>query len=144
MVFSANISIFLSPRLRPPINNPPTVKLLTSCQTTLLAWCCLPGGTRSLFGPSLLHAFYLLLHGLVLFVPDSLPPIFGQLTWRNRRLPSPTRINLFLCLSFHLSVRAKRGIWSKRVLIRKIGNLFSACIEGILGLFTNCYLHRKL
>ncbi len=45
-------------------------------------------------------------------------------TWRNRRLPSPTRINLSLCPSFRLSVRAKRGIWSKRVLIRKIGNFF--------------------
>jgi hypothetical protein len=42
-------------------------------------------------------------------------------TWRNRRLPSPTRINSFLRLSFCPSVRAKRGIWSKRVLIRKIG-----------------------
>ncbi len=29
---------------------------------------------------------------------------------------------LFLCPSFCLWVRAKRGIWSKRVLIRKIGN----------------------
>ena len=37
---------------------------------------CFPVGNRSLFGPSLLHAFYLLLRGLVLFVPDSLPPIF--------------------------------------------------------------------
>ncbi len=44
------------------------------------------------------------------------------LTWRNHRLPSPTRINLFLRLSFCLSVRAKKGIWSKQVLIRKIGN----------------------
>jgi hypothetical protein len=44
------------------------------------------------------------------------------LTWRNHRLPGPTRINLSLYPSFHLSVRAKRGIWSKRVLIRKIGN----------------------
>ncbi len=47
----------------------------------------------------------------------------STLTWRNRRLPSPTRINLSLLLSFCPSVRAKRGIWSKRVLIRKIGNL---------------------
>jgi hypothetical protein len=30
---------------------------------------------------------------------------------------------LSLLLSFHLSVRAKRGIWSNRVLIRKIGNI---------------------
>jgi hypothetical protein len=29
------------------------------------------------------------------------------------------------------------------VLIRKIGNFFSACVEGILQLFTNFYLHRK-
>ncbi len=34
----------------------------------------------------------------------------SRLTWRNRRLPSPTRINLFLCLSFCPSVRAKRGM----------------------------------
>ncbi len=58
-------------------------------------------------------------------------------------LMSPTRINSSLCLSFCPSVRAKRGIWSKRVLIRKIGNFFSACIEGILRLFTIFYLHRK-
>ncbi len=32
------------------------------------------------------------------------------LTWRNRRLPSPTRINSSLCLSFCPSVRVKRGI----------------------------------
>jgi hypothetical protein len=45
-----------------------------------------------------------------------------RLTWRNRRLPSPTRIYLFLRPSFCPSIRAKRGIWIKRVLIRKIGN----------------------
>ncbi len=39
------------------------------------------------------------------------------------RVASPTRINLFLCLSFCPSVRAKRGIWSKRVLLRKIGTI---------------------
>ncbi len=44
-------------------------------------------------------------------------------TWRNHRLPSPTRINAFLCLWFCLWVRAKRGIKSKRVFYRKIGNL---------------------
>jgi hypothetical protein len=38
---------------------------------------------------------------------------------------------------------AKREIWSKRVLIRKIGNFLSACIEGILQLFSIFYLHRK-
>ncbi len=48
-----------------------------------------------------------------------------------------------LCQSFCLFVRAKRGIWSKRVLIRMIGNFLSACIEGILPLFTNFYLHRN-
>jgi hypothetical protein len=32
------------------------------------------------------------------------------------------QVYLFLCLSFCLSVRAKRGIWSKKVLIKKIGN----------------------
>jgi hypothetical protein len=45
------------------------------------------------------------------------------LTWRNRRLPSPTRINSSLRLWFYPSVRAKRGIWSKREFYRKIGNL---------------------
>jgi hypothetical protein len=29
------------------------------------------------------------------------------------------------------------------MLIRKIGNFFSACVEGIVRLFTNFYLHRK-
>jgi hypothetical protein len=52
----------------------------------------------------------------------------GWLTWRNHRLPSPTRINLFLRQSFCLCVRAKRGIWSKRVLIRKIG-IFSFSVH---------------
>jgi hypothetical protein len=66
----------LSPRLRPPINNLPKLKLLSSCLMTLSALCCLPGGTSSFFGPSLLHAFYLFLRGLVLFIPDSLSPIF--------------------------------------------------------------------
>jgi hypothetical protein len=75
IVFLADNSILSIAKTQPPLNNPLTVKLLTSCITTLSAWCCLPGGTRSLFGPSLLHAFYLLLHRLVLFNPDSLPPI---------------------------------------------------------------------
>jgi hypothetical protein len=38
------------------------------------------------------------------------------------RLPSPIKINSFLCPSFRPSVRAKRGIWSKRLFIRKMGN----------------------
>ncbi len=49
-------------------------------------------------------------------------------TWSNHRLPSPTRSNLSLRLSFCLSVRAKRGIWSKRVLIKKIG-IFSSSVR---------------
>jgi hypothetical protein len=52
------------------------------------------------------------------------------------------RVYSFLCPSFCLSVRAKRGIWSKRVLIRKI-DFFSVCIEGILRLFTIFHFHRK-
>ncbi len=56
------------------------------------------------------------------FVLGAFPYDRYSFTWRNRRLPSPTRINSFLCQLFHPSVRAKRGIWSKRVLIRKIGN----------------------
>ncbi len=58
----------------------------------------------------------------------------------------PTRsecICLSVCNSVHPSVRAKRGIWSKRVLMRTNGDFFSACIEGILRLFTNFYLQRK-
>jgi hypothetical protein len=77
MVFSTKNSILSIAKTPATINNPPTVKLLTSCQIILPAWCCLPSGTRSrsLFEPSSLHAFYLLLRGLVLFVPDSLPPV---------------------------------------------------------------------
>ncbi len=58
------------------------------------------------------------------FLPGGTVGYPGQpgLIWRKRRLPSPSRINLFLCLSFCPSIRAKRGIWSKRVLIKKIGN----------------------
>jgi hypothetical protein len=89
MVFSPKFQSCLSPRLQPPINNPPRLKLPSSCWTTLSAQCCLPGGTISLFEPSLLHAFYLLLRGLVLFVPNSLPQIllsehassYGQCGW---------------------------------------------------------------
>ena len=40
-----------------------------------------------------------------------------------------------------MSVRAKRG---KRVFYRKIVIFLSACVEGILQLFTNFYLHRKV
>jgi hypothetical protein len=71
------------------------------------------------------------------------PWVFILFTWRNRRSPSPTRNNLSLCRWFCLSVRAKRGIWSKRVLIRKIGSLSFSVLEGILQLFTIFYLHRK-
>ncbi len=53
-------------------------------------------------------------------------------------------ICLSVCHSACLCVRAKRGIWSKRVLIRKIGYFFSSFVEGIVRLFTNFYLHRKL
>ncbi len=43
--------------------------------------------------------------------PATLQPLANRiLTWRNRRLPSPTMINLFLCLWFCPWVRAKRGI----------------------------------
>ncbi len=45
------------------------------------------------------------------------------------RLPSPTRINLIsVILSVSPSLRAKRGIWRKRVFTRKIGN-FSFCVH---------------
>ncbi len=58
----------------------------------------------------------------------------------------PTRSK---CICFSVShsvcpsVRAKRGIWSKRVFTRTNGNFFSAFVEGILQLFTNFYLQRK-
>jgi hypothetical protein len=35
------------------------------------------------------------------------------------------------------------SIGSKRVLIRKKGSFLTACVEGILRLFTIFYLHRK-
>ncbi len=97
------------------------------------------------------------------------------------------QVYLFLCLSFCPWGRAKRGIWSKRVLIRKSGNfsfsvrwrnntiiyfflldriflrnncdckavegpdifekllwLWRCDFEGILQLFINFYLHRKV
>jgi hypothetical protein len=73
--FPHKIQSCLLPRLCPPINNPPKFKLLLSCQTILSAWWHFPGSTSSLFRTSLLHVFYLLLRGLVLFIPDSLPPI---------------------------------------------------------------------
>jgi hypothetical protein len=40
------------PRLWPPINNPPAVKLPLSIQWTPTAQCCLPGGISSLLAPS--------------------------------------------------------------------------------------------
>jgi hypothetical protein len=61
-------------RFRSPINNQPKLKLPSSCQKNPAAQNCLPSGTSSLFGPSLLHAFYLLLYGLGLFVPDPCLP----------------------------------------------------------------------
>ncbi len=56
-------------------------------------------------------------------------PAQPGITWRNRRLPSPTRINLVSVRpSFCPSVRAKKGIWSKRVFMRTNGNFsFSLC-----------------
>ncbi len=44
--------------------------------------------------------------------------------------------------SIRLSVRAKRGIWTKRVFMRTNGIFFSASVERILRLFTNFYLQR--
>ncbi len=45
--------------------------------------------------------------------------------------------------SVHGWVRAKRGIWRKRVFMRTKVIFLLACIEGILWLFTNFYLQRK-
>jgi hypothetical protein len=66
-----------------------------------------------------------------------------NLTWRNHRLPSPTRINSSLHNSICGWVKAKRGIWSKRVLWEQTVISRSAYVEGILWLFTNFYLQRK-
>ena len=63
-------------------------------------------------------------HGLEEHVQVSL--IFAiiisfMLTWRNRRLPSPTRINLSVCSSVRLSVRACRlGIEHKMAQAQQI------------------------
>jgi hypothetical protein len=48
----------------------------------------------------------------------------GGLFWRQLRVPPAhaQQVYLFLHLSFYLSVRAKRGIWSKRVFMRTNGN----------------------
>ncbi len=46
-----------------------------------------------------------------------------QHNWKKVPPAHAQRVYLFLCLSFWLSVRAKRGIWSKRVFMRMIGNL---------------------
>ncbi len=53
------------------------------------------------------------------------------------------RVYLSLCLWFCPSVRAKRGIWSKRVLIRKI--VFFSFSVGWRNTMTliNFYFHRK-
>ncbi len=106
--FPPIIQSCLWPRIRPPINNPPTVKLPTSCQRTLPAWWCLLGGTRSLIGPSLFQAFYLLLRSLVLFVPDSLPPIFAQLT--RRLIVLLCRYRDHLCF---IATRSSQPTWHK-------------------------------
>ena len=51
--------------------------------------------------------------------------------WHNWKKVPPAhvqRVYSFLCPSFCLSVRAKRGIWSKRVFMRTNGNFsFSVC-----------------
>jgi hypothetical protein len=52
MVFSANNSILSSPRLRPLINNPSTVKLPLSIQWVPTPQSCLPSGISSLLAPS--------------------------------------------------------------------------------------------
>ncbi len=73
-------------------------------------------------------------------------PAQPGLTWRNLE-GYPAQWGLIcssVCLSVCGWVRAKSGIWSKRAFMRMNGNFFSACVEGILQLFTNFYLHRKL
>ncbi len=49
-----------------------------------------------------------------------------------------------VCHSIHGWVRTKRGIWSRKCLWEHTVIFLSACIEGILQLFTNVYLQRKL
>ncbi len=56
----------------------------------------------------------------------------------------PGFIRSSVCDSVHLSVRAKRGIWSKEYLLERTVIFLSACVERILRLFTNFYLQRKL
>ncbi len=52
----------------------------------------------------------------------------------------PELIHSSVSHSVCLSVRAKSGIWSKRVFMRTKGNFSFACVEGIIQLFTNFYL----
>ncbi len=80
----------------------------------------------------------------VYFPPEPKTDTTAQL---EKKFPQPTRskcICFSVCDSVRGWVRAKRGIWSKRVFMRMNGNFFSACVEGILWLFTNFYLQRKL
>jgi hypothetical protein len=61
-------------------------------------------------------------------------PAQPGLTWRNLEgYPAqPGLIHSSIYHSVHPSVRAKRGIWSKRVFMRTNGNFFLAWFEGIL------------
>jgi hypothetical protein len=68
-----------SPNLRAPSNNPPGVKLLPSCRSTLATHYCLPGGTCSLFGVPPLTMLYVLLWCSGLFALHSLSPLLALL-----------------------------------------------------------------
>jgi hypothetical protein len=68
MVFSVIIQSCLPPRLRPPINNPSTVKLPLSIRGTPTTQCCLPGVISSLLAPSLPPCYLLVLRCLLLYV----------------------------------------------------------------------------
>ncbi len=56
------------------------------------------------------------------YFPPEAKKLTQQHNWKKVPPAHTQRVYSSLCPSFHLSVRAKRGIWSKRVLMRKIGN----------------------
>ena len=98
----------------------------TECNLTWLEILSQWSGGKNLAAPlnSLIDNEHLPVRGLEEHVQVSL--IFAiiisfMLTWRNRRLPSPTRINLSVCSSVRLSVRACRlGIEHKMAQAQQI------------------------
>jgi hypothetical protein len=72
---------------------------------------------------------------------------YNSTTGKKVPLAPAQRVYSFLCnsvpLQFCLSVRANRGMWSKRVLIRKIGNFSFSVRRRNTTIIHDFYLHRK-